>query len=124
MSAPLETDSLPPVALGRHGGITIVKEDTTVAFISDRRLYLTADRSSVVEEGDPGAAYLLVGEGGEVSTAVARQYGLKAPSKQPPDDSAPEPKEPADAEDLDTIKEQAKAQKQADNKAVAPKADK
>jgi len=95
-----------------------------VAFISDRRLYLTADRSSVVEEGDPGAAYLLVGEGGEVSTAVARQYGLKAPSKQPPDDSAPEPKEPADAEDLDTIKEQAKAQKQADNKAVAPKADK
>lgn len=95
-----------------------------MAFISDRRLYLNADRSAVVEEGDPAAAYLLVGQGGEVPTAVASKYGLKSPGKQPPDDSPPEPKEPADAEDLDTIQEQAKAQRPADNKAVQPKADK
>lgn len=102
---------------------SIQREDTTVAFISDRRLYLTADRSAVVEEGDPAGAYLLVGQGGEVPTAVARQYGLKAPGTQPPD-AAPEAKEPADAEDLPTIQAQAKAQRPADNKSVQPKADK
>lgn len=103
---------------------SIEREDTTVAFISDRRLYLNANRSAVVEEGDPSAAYLLVGEGGEVPTAVASKYGLKSPGKQPADGSAPDAKEPADAEDLDTIQEQAKAQRSADNKAVQPKADK
>jgi hypothetical protein len=50
-------------------------------FTSDRRLYLNADRSKVVEEGDPDSAYLLVGEGGEVSDEDAKQYGLKAPRK-------------------------------------------
>lgn len=124
MSGDIDTDSLPPVALGRHGGITILKGDTTVAFVSDRRLYLTADRSAVVEEGDAGAAYLLVGVGGEVPTSVAKQYGLKAPSKQPPDDSPPAAKDPADAEDLDTIQAEAKAVEPAANKAVLPKSDK
>lgn len=46
------------------------------AIISDRRLYLTADEKRVVEEGDPEAAFLLVGAGGELPSAVAEQYGL------------------------------------------------
>jgi len=120
-----DTLSLPPVALGRHGGITMQQEDRTVAFISDRRLYLTQDKTAVVEEGDPSAAWLLVGEGGEVSTAVARQFGLKAPGAQPAADAAPVAKDPADAESLDTIKEGQKAVASAPaTKAVAPKADK
>ena len=44
--------------------------------ISDKRLYLTADRSRVVDENSPDAAYLLVGAGCELNDAVARQYGL------------------------------------------------
>jgi hypothetical protein len=44
--------------------------------ISNKRLYLTADRSRVVEEESPDAAYLLVGAGCELPDAVARQYGL------------------------------------------------
>ena len=113
-----------PEIITHHAGITMKREDTTMAFTSDRRLWLNADRSAVVEDGDPAAAYLLVGEGGEVPTAVVRQYGLKSPGQQPADTGPGPAKDPADSEDLSTIKEQAKAQVQADNKAVTPKADK
>ena len=44
--------------------------------ISNRRLYLTADKSRVVEEGDTEAAYLLVGEGGALDDDTAARYGL------------------------------------------------
>ena len=46
-------------------------------FVSDRRLYLTADRKKVVEEGDEDAAFLLVGEGGTVSEEDANKYNLR-----------------------------------------------
>lgn len=55
----------------------------------DRRLYLTADRSRAVEEGDPEAATLLCPAGGEVPHATAARYGLLAES-QPEPTSAPE----------------------------------
>lgn len=44
-------------------------------FTSDRRLFLDAD-GNVVEEGDPRAATLLVGAGGQLSDEEARRYGL------------------------------------------------
>ena len=44
--------------------------------ISEKRLYLTSDRSRVVDENSPDAAFLLVGAGCELNDAVARQYGL------------------------------------------------
>jgi hypothetical protein len=47
-----------------------------VVMIAKSRLFLTADRSRVVEEGNPDAAYLLVGAGCELPDAIARQYGL------------------------------------------------
>jgi len=46
------------------------------AFVADRRLYLTADRSRIVEEGDPAAAFLLVAAGRDVPVADAARYGL------------------------------------------------
>ena len=45
--------------------------------IADRRLYLTADRERVVEEGDPDAAFLFVTPGKQISDADAERYGLK-----------------------------------------------
>jgi hypothetical protein len=42
----------------------------------DRRLYLTADGSRVVEDGDPEASTLLCAAGGEVPHAVAARLGL------------------------------------------------
>lgn len=43
-----------------------------------RRLWLTADRERVVEEGDPSAAFLLAAEGDEVSDEDAERYGVEA----------------------------------------------
>lgn len=47
-------------------------------FEADRRLWLNADRTEVVEDGDPAAAFLLASPGTEVSDADAEKYGLKA----------------------------------------------
>lgn len=44
-------------------------------------LYLTADRSEVVEEGDERAAFLLVGSGGQLTDEEAEKYGLKGKAK-------------------------------------------
>lgn len=53
-------------------------------YTSEKRLYLTAD-GKVVQEGDPAAATLLVGEGGQLSDEDAERYGLteKAKPAQP-----------------------------------------
>lgn len=40
------------------------------------RMFLTKDRDRAVPEGDPAAAFLLVGTGCQISTEEARQYGL------------------------------------------------
>lgn len=45
-------------------------------YISPRRLYLNADKTCIVEEGDPAAAYVLAGAGGVLSDADAERYGL------------------------------------------------
>lgn len=42
----------------------------------DRRLWLTADRSEVVEDGDPRASFLLGSAGAEVSDVDAKRLGL------------------------------------------------
>jgi hypothetical protein len=44
--------------------------------LSQKRLYLTSDRSRVVEENDPDAAFLLVGSGCELPDLVALKYGI------------------------------------------------
>jgi hypothetical protein len=52
-----------------------------MGFQSDKRLYVNADKSKVVEEDSPEAAYLLVGQGGTVTDEDAKKYNLKAPKK-------------------------------------------
>jgi hypothetical protein len=52
-----------------------------VTLVSDRRLYLTADKTEVVEEGDPSATHLLVAKHGEISQEEADRYGLKFDEK-------------------------------------------
>jgi hypothetical protein len=51
-------------------------------WISDRRLFLTADKERVVEDGDPEACFLLVGQGCELPMAEAERYGLVKPKAQ------------------------------------------
>jgi hypothetical protein len=77
---------------------------------SPKRLYVTMDRSRVVDESDPEAAYLLVAEGGSLTEEEARQYGLMGGDAPTPE--APEAEAPAEEE------ADAKAKRPAANKAV------
>lgn len=45
--------------------------------IAKRRLFVNADKSKIVDEGSEEAAYLLAGEGVEVSAEDIKKYGLK-----------------------------------------------
>jgi hypothetical protein len=56
-------------------------------YTADKRLYLTAD-DKVVEEGDPNAATLLVGVGGQLSDEDAQRYGLVKAEKPATEEKA------------------------------------
>lgn len=56
--------------------IYIERKESKPMFISDRNLYLTVDKSQVVEEGDSRSAYLLVAKGSALDEGTARRYGL------------------------------------------------
>lgn len=64
-----------------------------MAYTAKKRLYLNADRTKLVEEGSPDAAFLLAAEGAEVPDAEAKRYGLTGGSKA----SADEDEKTADA---------------------------
>ena len=49
--------------------------------IVDRKLWLTADKDQVVEDGDPGASFLFASPGDEVTDEDAKRYGLKGGAK-------------------------------------------
>ena len=53
--------------------------------IATERLYLTADKSAVVRDGDPAAAFLLACEGG----VIAKEYEHLVPADEPPADEPP-----------------------------------
>lgn len=61
-------------------------------YVTDRKLWLTADRERVVEDGDPEAAHLLASKGKELPADVVKRYGLDKPAKKqvagPPADKA------------------------------------
>lgn len=45
--------------------------------IAQERLYLTADRKTVVRDGDKRMAFLLFGRGQEIPRVLAEQYGIE-----------------------------------------------
>lgn len=68
-----------------------------MTYISDKRLCVNADKSAIVDCESPEAAYQLAPEGGEVSAADVKKYGLnaKAEAKAEADDKADAPEEKA-----------------------------
>ena len=46
--------------------------------MTDRRLYVTADRGTIVEEGDPAGSWLLYPVGRRVGEGDLKRYGLEA----------------------------------------------
>lgn len=93
---------------------------------ADRRIYVTADRSEVVEESDPRAAILLAAEGQEITDAEAKRLGLVGKKAAEPDpvvvqSSAADPEPPADEE---ATRAKAVAGPPETKAQAAPKADK
>ena len=60
--------------------------DTVEKFTSDRRLYLDK-YGKVVEADDPTKLTLLVGEGGTIPMARAKELGLTEPVEAAPDEA-------------------------------------
>lgn len=67
----------------------------------DKRLFVTADRERVVDEGDPEAAFLLVAPGGSLPIEDAKRYGLIKPEAEPEPKPEPEPETKAVQPDKD-----------------------
>lgn len=57
--------------------------------IVDRKLWLTADRERVVEDGDPDSAFLFATPGDEITEDVAKRYGLKQTAPRANKQAAP-----------------------------------
>ena len=72
-------------------------------WVADRRLWLTADKSAAVEDGDPKSAFLLVAPGQSMSRARANELGVipQAKVESEPDE---EVKEAAKSEDKQLAK--------------------
>lgn len=82
--------------------------------VCDRRLYLTSDKSRVVEEGDPDSGWLFAVPDSTIKAAVAKRYGLTqkggavvladvAPEREPEPEPEPPaaPAEPAPDDEID-----------------------
>lgn len=69
------------------------KQEVNMGQIADKDYYRDAE-GNLVEEGDPKAAFLIVGKGSEVSKVDADKYGIEigeSSSEAPAEESAPEP---------------------------------
>lgn len=69
--------------------------DESGTVVIDRHLYLTEDRTRVVEEGDPASRFLWASPGTEVSRAEAVRLGaVKADPEPKPEPKAKPPEAP------------------------------
>lgn len=64
----------------RHSLFKAVNESSTV-LVADETLYETADRSELVAEGDPRAAYLFCIPGQTIRPQDAERHGLTKPDE-------------------------------------------
>lgn len=62
--------------------IEITKDAKPEPFIADRYLYLNADKTKVVEEGDPAARFVLAGPGSTIPDDEVKKYGLDKVKKK------------------------------------------
>lgn len=60
-----------------------------MTYISDKRLCVNQDSTKIVDCDSPDAAYLLVGEGGELTDEQAKKYGLGASKAKAKEEEAP-----------------------------------
>lgn len=92
-----------------------VEQVTATKYRATERLYFNADRSKVVQEGDPEAASLFTTPGKEISAEDAERFGL-IPAKAAKADKAEAPETKAEDEPAEN-----KAKAAPENKAKAPR---
>jgi hypothetical protein len=108
-----------------RSGIVVQTED---AMRADKRYYLNADRSKVVEQDDPDAAYLLAAEGDDITNEDVKRYGLGSKKQSDPvpavvhSIAADPPQDDDEPEDGEKAPAEAKAQRPVEDKAVKPSA--
>lgn len=88
-----------PQLLHAGPGITIDRTGGGSGLNSEKRIYTTVARDRIVEEGDPEAAFLVTGAGGEVPAEYAELYS--AYQKPPKADATPAESASAAAESAD-----------------------
>lgn len=119
MPCPICPDCDGPYPGPPRSGISVQTEEQMRA---DHHIYVNADRSRVVEEHDPDAAFLLAAAGDDVSAEDVKRYGLNASKAKAADEESDEsPKAGAEAESKamqspPANKAQAPASKKADEK--------
>lgn len=103
--------------------------------VLDEKLWLTADRSELVPDGDERAAFLFGTPGKRVDAETAAKYGL-IPSQEPAAATEPEPEaeqeapveepvaEPAPEPEPETPKPRRKRAAKSADKSVQPEGDK
>jgi colicin import membrane protein len=99
--------------------ITLLKGATGAKVVVDRRLFLNADQTKVVEEGDPEAAFLFAAAGREVLKADLKKLGCQFTTKA--DTKKAEKAEAAAAKKAEA--EEAAAKKAEADEAAAKKAE-
>lgn len=62
--------------------VEILKDKKPEPFIADRYLYLNADKTKVIEEGDPAARFVLAGPGSTIPDEDVKRYGLDKEKKK------------------------------------------
>lgn len=65
-----------------------LRKETEHQVIAQERLYLNADKSRVVKEGDKDAAFLLAAVGQPIAAGVAKRLGLIGEEVKPEAQSA------------------------------------
>lgn len=68
--------------------LAITTEVKGEMYTLERRLFLNADKTKVVEQGDPEARFVLGGEGSQIPNEDAVKYGL-LPAKEAVKDTVP-----------------------------------
>jgi hypothetical protein len=80
------------MAKQRPGDWQLIEVDMPNKYVTKERLWLNADKSRVVKDGDPEAAFLLASPGKEVPAEDVERYGLapKASKGKGAKDGAPD----------------------------------
>ncbi|MDA2936830.1 hypothetical protein MYX75_01020 [Acidobacteria bacterium AH-259-A15] len=85
-----------------------IKVGEQLYYVAEERMYLTADKSELVPEGDEKAAFLYATPGTRIPEAAAVKFGLELPRPEPKPRPRPKPLKKAVKKSADKAIKQSK----------------